>query len=298
MLPDRIELPLFLCKRSLLPLQQGSVFAANCTLPLAGKSSGGFFLPFCRPRQESPTGSTNSIGSMQETYDIIGDVHGCADALRRLCDALGYDESYYRGDGRRLVFLGDLIDRGPDSLGILRLVGGLVSRGRALLTLGNHDDALLRWLCGETFDTSKGGLSETIAQIEARRDKKTLKKAIAALYERAPLYLVLDGGALIVAHAGIEEEMIGKTDPETRHFVLNGDAIGKSPEGKTLRRDWAAEYRGTAFIVYGHTPQECAEVRGNTVNIDTGAYRGGKLTAFRWPERILVSVPSRFRLKE
>ena len=92
--------------------------------------------------------------------------------------------------------------------------------------------------------------------------------------------------------------MIGKTDPETRRFVLNGDAIGKSPEGKTLRRDWAADYHGAAFIVYGHTPQERAEIRGNTVNIDTGAYRGGLLTAFRWPERSLMSAPSRFRAKE
>jgi protein phosphatase len=235
---------------------------------------------------------------MQEHYDVIGDVHGCREALRRLCDSLGYDGDFYHPEGRRLVFSGDLIDRGPDSLGVLRLIGGLVSRGRALLTLGNHDDALLRWLCGETFDTSKGGLSETIALIETRRDKKMLKKAIAALYEQAPLYLVLDGGALIVAHAGIEEEMIGKTDPETRRFVLNGDVIGKSSDGKTLRRDWADEYRGTAFIVYGHTPQERAEIRGNTANIDTGAYRGGLLTAFRWPERALVSVPSRFRFKE
>ena len=230
---------------------------------------------------------------MAETYDIIGDVHGCSDALRRLCDALGYDQAYYHPEDRRLVFLGDLADRGPDSLGVLSLVIRLVSRGRALLTLGNHDDALLRWLCGEAVDIHRGGLAETIAQMEARPDRKTFKKAVAALFQRAPLYLLLDGGALIVAHAGIEEQMIGKTDPETRRFVLNGDAIGKSPEGKTLRRDWAADYHGGAFIVYGHTPQERAEVRGNTVNIDTGAYRGGPLTAFRWPERVFVSVPVR-----
>jgi len=235
---------------------------------------------------------------MPETYDIIGDVHGCLDALRRLGEALGYDEAFHHPEGRRLVFLGDLIDRGPDSLGVLSLVSRLVRRGRALLTLGNHDDALLWWLCGEAVDIHKGGLAQTIAEIEARPDRKTFKKAVAALYESAPLYVVLDGGALIVAHAGIEEGMIGKTDPETRRFVLNGDAIGKSPEGKTLRRDWAADYHGSAFIVYGHTPQEQAEIRHNTVNIDTGAYRGGLLTAFRWPERTLVSVPSHFLAPE
>ena len=235
---------------------------------------------------------------MQETYDIISDVHGCLDALQRLCNALGYDAAFGHPEGRRLVFLGDLVDRGPDSLGVLSLVSRLVSRGRALLTLGNHDDALLRRLCGEPVDIHKGGLAQTLAQMEARADKRLFKKAVAALYERAPIYLLLDGGALIVAHAGIEEGMIGKTDPETRRFVLNGDAVGKSPDGKTLRRDWAADYHGGAFIVYGHTPQERAEIRGNTANIDTGAYRGGLLTALRWPERTLVSVPSRFRVKE
>ncbi len=231
--------------------------------------------------------------TMGETYDIIGDVHGCSDALRRLCDVLGYDGAFHHPEDRRLVFLGDLADRGPDSLGVLTLVARLVSRGRALLTLGNHDDALLRWLCGEPIDIHRGGLAETIVQIEARPDRKKFKKALATLYLRAPIYLLLDGGALIVAHAGIEEGMIGKADPETRRFVLNGDAIGKSPEGKTLRRDWAADYHGVAFIVYGHTPQERAEIRGNTVNIDTGAYREGLLTALRWPERALVSVPAR-----
>lgn len=232
---------------------------------------------------------------MRETYDIIGDVHGCLDALRRLCTALGYDDDFYHPQGRRLVFVGDLINRGPDSLGVLSLVSRLVHRGRALMTLGNHDDALHRWLCGESLEMSKGGLADTIEQIEARDERKTFKKAISALYTQAPIYLLLDGGALIVAHAGIEEEMIGKTDPETRRFVLNGDAIGRSPEGKTLRRDWAADYHGAAFIVYGHTPQERAEIKNNTVNIDTGAYRGGLLTAFRWPEQTLVSVPSGYR---
>jgi protein phosphatase len=235
---------------------------------------------------------------MQETYDVIGDIHGCSDALRRLCDSLGYDENYNHEEGRRLIFSGDLINRGPDSIGVLNVISGLVSRGRARLTLGNHDDALMRWLRGEHFDTSKGGLAQTIAQIEARPERKTLKKAILTLSQRAPLYLVLDGGALIIAHAGIEEEMIGKTDAETRRFVLNGETVGKSPEGKTIRRDWALNYRGSAFIVYGHTPQEKPLLRCNSVNLDTGAYRGGMLTGFRWPERILVSVPSRFRATE
>jgi protein phosphatase len=167
--------------------------------------------------------------------------------------------------------------------------------GRARMALGNHDDALRRWLCGEPVNLQNGGLGATVVAIEARRDRKAFKQAINALLTQSALYLVLDGRALIVAHAGIEKSMIGKTDPETRRFVLNGDAIGKSPEGKTLRSDWAADYRGEAFIVYGHTPQERAEIRGKTENVDTGAYCGGLLTAVRWPEQTLVSLPSGFR---
>ena len=184
---------------------------------------------------------------------------------------------------------------GPDSVGVLRLALALTARGRARLVLGNHDAALLARLSGEAVDTSKGGLAQTLAEIEACADKKALKKALREMLANAPLYLLLDGGALIVAHAGIEEEMIGKTDPETQRFVVNGDAIGRSRDGKTLRRDWAADYHGAAFIVYGHTPQDAAVVRNNTVNIDTGAYRGGRLSALRWPEREIVSVLSRFR---
>jgi protein phosphatase len=234
---------------------------------------------------------------MSEQYDIIGDVHGCWDALRRLCDALGYDEALRHPEDRVLAFVGDLVNRGPDSALVLQSVSRLVRQGCAKLALGNHDDALQRYLCGESVDTKDGGLHKTITDLESRSDWETFQKAILSLYAQAALYWVLDGGALIVAHAGIEEAMIGKHDPETRRFVLHGDAIGKSPEGKTLRRDWAADYHGAAFIVYGHTPQERAEVRGRTVNIDTGAYRGGFLTAFRWPEQTLLSVPSNYEYR-
>lgn len=233
----------------------------------------------------------------QECFDIIGDVHGCYDALERLCRALGYDNRFHHPDGRILVFVGDLINRGPDGVDVLRLVIRLVHEGRAKVALGNHDDALLQWLRCQPVDHHKGGLDKTIAEIDSQTDCSVLKQEIRAVLESAALYLVLDNGALIVAHAGIEQAMIGKYDTHTRQFVLNGDAIGKTPDGKTLRRDWAAKYNGRPFIVYGHTPQERAEIRHNTVNIDTGAYRGGLLTAFRWPEQTLAHVASRFRFR-
>lgn len=235
----------------------------------------------------------------KKQYDVVGDVHGCLDALRRLMAVMGYDDDASHPQGRTLVFVGDLINRGPDSAGVLRLVSRLVREGRARMTLGNHDDALLRCLRGAPMDPSRRGLDDTLAQIKAAPDSRTLRAETRALLEEARLYLPLDGGKLIVVHAGIEEAMIGRPiGAETRRFLLNGDAVGKSPGGKTLRRDWAASYQGSAFVVYGHTPQEQAVQRGRTCNVDTGAYRGGLLSAFRWPEGTLVSVPSNFCLQE
>lgn len=231
----------------------------------------------------------------QKQYDVVGDVHGCLDALRHLLAVLGYGEDGRHPQGRTLVFVGDLINRGPDSAGVLRLVSRLARDGRARTALGNHDDTLLRCLRGAAMDPSRRGLDDTLAQMSAAPDRRTLRAESRALLESARVCLPLDGGRLIVVHAGIEEAMIGRpiTAP-MRRFMLHGDAAGQSPEGKTLRRDWAGAYQGSAFVVYGHTPQTQAEVRGRTANVDTGAYRGGLLSALRWPECTLVSVPSGF----
>jgi protein phosphatase len=232
-------------------------------------------------------------------YDVIGDVHGCLDALKRLTAAMGYDAGGEHPEGRSLVFVGDLINRGPDSAGVLRLVLGWWRQNRALTVMGNHDVILTKWLSGAALEPGRGGLDETIRQIEAQPDAADFKDEIRALLADTPLVRILDEGRLIVAHAGIEESMIGREDdPEVRRFILYGDAIGKTPEGKTIRRDWAASYHGAAFIVYGHTPQQRAEIRHNTVNVDTGAVHGGRLTALRWPEQTLVSVASNYSVAD
>jgi protein phosphatase len=241
---------------------------------------------------------------MQPLYDIIGDVHGCYDALRRLCNELGYDDDFRHPDGRTLAFVGDLINRGPDSVGVVRTVIDLVRENRALTVLGNHDEAMLRYLRGDDVETRDGGLYKTIAMFDSLTNTEEFKAEVWWLFENTPLCRSLDNGDLMIVHAGIEDWIldryrwpddaakIGTDDSQIAYFMLHGDAIGKSPEGKTLRRDWAAGYHGRAFVVYGHTPQPEAIIRHNTVNIDTGAYRGGRLTAIRWPEKTLLSVPS------
>ncbi len=105
---------------------------------------------------------------------------------------------------------------------------------------------------------------------------------------------MLDDGKLVVAHAGMKEEMQGRGSGKVRDFALYGETTGETDEfGLPVRYNWAAEYRGTAMVVYGHTPVPEPEWLNRTINIDTGCVFGGKLTALRYPEKELVSVPAR-----
>jgi protein phosphatase len=245
-------------------------------------------------------------------FDVIGDVHGCYPELLELLDVLGYDRETdglpRHPAGRTPVFVGDLADRGPDSPGVLRLVASLVAAGLGLFAPGNHDDKLFRLLRGAKVARTHG-LDTTEAQLDTMQPalREALVNDILTYLASTAPYLVLDGGALVVAHAGIREEMIGRVDGAVKSFTLYGDVRGFEPgTNKPIRHDWASEYRGSAFIAYGHTPKpalvwqtDVAARRkyvavpfvNNTVNLDTGCVFGGALTALRWPERELVSVP-------
>ena len=228
----------------------------------------------------------NMIGQ----YDIVGDLHGHLDVLERLCVELGYERPLVPPPGRRMVFVGDLATRGPRNLETLLAVREAVLDGRALATLGNNDDTLLKWLRdGKGADKPK--LADLIAQIEGTPKRAELRACLLSFLESLPLILRLDQNRLLVVHAGIEDRMLATPlTSEDRWFILNGDAIGKTPDGKTIRRDWARNYHGAPFVVYGHTPMDEPEVRFNTINIDTGVYRTRRLTAFRWPERQIVTA--------
>jgi protein phosphatase len=235
-------------------------------------------------------------------FDIIGDVHGCADELGALLAALGYDihwgiRSGTRAvrvsppKGRRAVFVGDLVDRGPNSADVLRLVMATCNDGTALAVPGNHDIKFLRWLSGKQVRISHG-LDKTIAEVTAESD--AFRRSVMAFFDRLPFHLWLDGGRLAVAHAGIKEKMLGKASGEIRSFCLYGETSGETDNfGLPVRYHWAADYRGETSIVYGHTPVPDAEWVNNTLCVDTGCCFGGKLTALRWPEREIVSVPAR-----
>ncbi|MBO0938762.1 AAA family ATPase [Fibrella sp. HMF5335] len=232
-------------------------------------------------------------------FDIIGDVHGCLTELRELLVKLGYfiskdpdgTERVAHPAGRNAFFVGDLVDRGPDSVGVLRLVMQMVTDNTALCVLGNHDDKLGRYLSGRKVTLSHG-LSETVAQLN--REPAEFQQQVKAFITSLVVYYIVDKGRLLVAHAGLKESLQGRNDGAVRAFCLYGDTNGQTDElGLPVRLNWAADYKGKATVVYGHTPVAEAQWVNNTIDIDTGCVFGGRLTALRYPERELVSVPAR-----
>jgi len=227
-------------------------------------------------------------------FDIIGDVHGCVDELGALLAALGYlpDEScaYSHPDGRKVVFLGDLVDRGPGAPDVLRIAIAMVAGGAALAVPGNHDLKLVKKLRGRDVQVSHG-LAETLDQLEPETPE--FRTRVADFLDDLVSHFVLDDGHLVVAHAGLKAEMQGRASGKVRSFALYGETTGETDEfGLPVRYNWAAEYRGSAHVVYGHTPIPEPEWLNRTINIDTGCVFGGKLSALRWPEREIVSVPA------
>jgi protein phosphatase len=240
-------------------------------------------------------------------FDIIGDVHGCADELERLLGQLGYGKTVVAGhepgwsnigyshpEGRKVVFVGDLVDRGPRVLDTLGIARNMVASDSALCVPGNHDMKLLKKLNGRDVQITHG-LAETLAEIDGLPDdvRPAFTKSLAQFLDGLVSHYVLDGGKLVVAHAGLKREMQGRGSGKVRDFCLYGETTGETDEfGLPVRHNWAAEYRGPAAVVYGHTPVPEPEWLNNTVNIDTGCVFGGRLTALRWPEREFVSVPA------
>ena len=232
-------------------------------------------------------------------FDIIGDIHGCVDELVELLGRLGYGvrldglgterrAMVSAPAGRRAVFVGDLVDRGPNAPDVLRVVMALVGSGQGIAVAGNHDVKFLRWLDGRNVQLTHG-LDLTVAQLATESDG--FRQEVRAFLNGLTGHVWLDGGRLAVAHAGVREEMIGRASGSIREFTLFGDTSGKPGlDGLPVRYHWALDYRGQVTVVYGHTPVADAAWVGNTVCLDTGCCFGGRLSALRWPEREFVTV--------
>ncbi|GIF30886.1 polynucleotide kinase-phosphatase [Actinoplanes utahensis] len=232
-------------------------------------------------------------------FDIIGDVHGCRAELEALLIELGWDlirdeagrpVDAVHPDARKAVFVGDLVDRGPDSPGVLRLVMGMVAAGHAICVPGNHEQKLARKLNGRNVQLTHG-LPETLEQLAAEDD--TFVAEVRTFIEGLVSHYVLDDGKLVVAHAGLKEAYHGRASGRVRSFALYGETTGETDEyGLPVRYPWAREYRGSAAVVYGHVPTPTPEWINNTICLDTGCVFGGRLTALRWPSREIVAVPA------
>jgi len=244
-------------------------------------------------RQRLWTNRTDLTGP----FDIVGDVHGCYDELCDLLAALGWRVSGTPSDprvdgppGRTAVFLGDLVDRGPATPSVLRLVMRMVADGSALCVPGNHDVKLVKWLGGRNVRVAHG-LQQSIDQLAA--EPEAFKEEVRSFLDGLVSHYLLDGGRLVVAHAGLIEAYQGRASGRVRSFALYGQTTGETDDfGLPVRHDWASEYKGRAAVVYGHTPVPEPEWLNNTINIDTGCVFGGALTALRYPERELVTVPA------
>jgi len=239
-------------------------------------------------------------------FDIIGDVHGCCDELEELLDRLGYgwreepgaetyQRTYFHPQGRKAIFLGDLVDRGPRILDTVQLAMRMVRSGAALCVPGNHDARLVRKLNGRDVLVTHG-LEQTLTELYSlpAGQHPALKRDMGEFIDGLISHYVLDDGRLVVAHGGMKESMQGRASSRVRECGLYGETTGETDEfGLPVRYNWAAEYRGKARVVYGHTPVAQPEWLNHTINIDTGCVYGGRLTALRYPELELVSVPAR-----
>ncbi|MGW3513275.1 polynucleotide kinase-phosphatase [Streptomyces sp. NPDC000994] len=231
----------------------------------------------------------NDLTHLTGPFDIIGDIHGCSAELESLLVKLGYTDGAHP-EGRTAVFVGDLVDRGPDSPGVLRRVMSMAEAGNALCVPGNHENKYGRHLKGRKVQATHG-LAETIAQMEGESEE--FRARVREFIDGLVSHYVLDGGRLVVSHAGLPEKYHGRTSGRVRSHALYGDTTGETDEfGLPVRYPWAEDYRGRAAVVYGHTPVPEATWLNNTICLDTGAVFGGKLTALRWPERELVDVPA------
>jgi hypothetical protein len=232
-------------------------------------------------------------------FDVIGDVHGCRSELETLLGALGYaldrDEAgravgAAHPAGRTAVFVGDLVDRGPDTPGVLRLVMGMVADGTALCVSGNHEHKLARALDGRDVRT-RHGLAQSLAQLQ--QEDADFRARTADFCRALVSHYVLDGGRLVVAHAGLKEEYHGRDSERVRSFALYGQPTGETDQyGLPVRYPWARDYRGSPTVLYGHTPTPELTWVNRTLCLDTGVVFGGRLSALRYPELEPVSTPA------
>jgi hypothetical protein len=194
---------------------------------------------------------------------IIGDVHGCPIELEELLEAVQFTAT------DRLYFVGDLVGRGPDSLGVLAKVREL----QAIAIQGNHERRLLEVHEGESCGRrARLGPSH-------RRLLTNFSPADWATMAAMPLYVTLPEHALAIVHAGIDPSLpLERQDPWVLTHLRSFDATG-TPTHRDGDVSWATNYQGPVHIVFGHNAIRGLQLCPAATGLDTGCVYGGSLSA-------------------
>jgi polynucleotide kinase-phosphatase len=237
--------------------------------------------------------------------DFIGDIHGCFDEFIEILTKLGYEaneEGYFiHPEGRRILSLGDVLSRGPRSIETLQFFQKHVAAGHAYMIDSNHGWKIARWLDGKNVKLAHGD-ENVAAEFEVYETKfgkdesERLKQQIKdLLLEAKSHYIIQKNGVntVVAVHAGIKDHYIGKESPRISDFCRYGDTDGLDENGKPIRKDWSASHKSNELILWGHDPKPQPLMVNNSLNIDQGVVFGGSLTAYRYPERQLVSVKAK-----
>jgi len=213
-------------------------------------------------------------------YAVIGDIHGCYYEFKRLVEKI---ENRY-GKDTIIISVGDTIDRGDYNIKTLEFTMDLFEKGKYLEVQSNHNDKFYRWLKGRNVKISYG-MQKTVDEFLKLPEEKReiLKNRFLEFYEKLPLYIIINNN-VVVAHAGIKDEYIGRTDKKVKSFVLYGETTGKfTPEGFPERVDWTKKRKvkpDSPKIVYGHVVFPEPYINNKCYGIDTGCVLGNKLTAY------------------
>jgi hypothetical protein len=226
---------------------------------------------------------------------VVGDVHGCREELDALLDRVAF------GSGDRLIFVGDLVARGPDALGVL----DVVRRSGALVVRGNHEEKLLEWRASRTaWVRGEAPARAPIAKMH-RDIARALRPVDWALLEASPYWIDLPDHALRVVHAGVVPGVpIEAQRPETLTRIRTlPPRVPPSRAGTPTL--WGSAYTGPPHVVFGHNAAPGLQLHPWATGLDTGCVYGGRLTALVLPpgqkvpralrsrKALLVSVPAR-----
>lgn len=200
---------------------------------------------------------------------IVGDVHGCRGELEALLDRVAFT------GGDRLVFVGDLVARGPDSLGVL----DVARRTGAIVVRGNHEQKLLDWRRARTaWVRGEAAAKSPIGKMH-RDIARSLRPVDWTLLETSPLFVDLPEHGARVVHAGLMPDVGIEAQSPNTLMRIRTVRLRSGKRGKAENVLWGACYAGPPQVVFGHNAAPGLQLHPWATGLDTGCVYGGRLTA-------------------